>query len=127
MLTLRDEQITALEEDRLARFRVFAREHLEKYFAPELAGRCPEEVEAIIRRGLALGRAYGVREEWAWLKLIDLLVVLGADLASRPELGWARDVLGDRRVGSPERRVELLMREALAHLRRNQRPVSVLD
>lgn len=127
MLILRDEQIEALERDRLARFRRFARKHLEKHFAPELVGRSQQEIEAIIRRGIRLGRTYGVREEWAWLKLIDLLVVFGADFESRPDFGWVRDILRDRRVGSPERRVRLLMREALAHLRRHERPASVLD
>lgn len=127
MLTLRDEQVDVLQADQLTRFRRSARKHLEAHFAPELAGRSAYEIEAIIRRGIRLGRSYGVREPWAWLKLIDLLVVFGADFESRPESDWVRNILNDTTVGSPERRVRLLMKEAQAHLRRHARTPGILE
>jgi hypothetical protein len=98
MLTIRHDQVTALEADLFERW---MDKHLRRFFPSLCAARSVPDLGCFIRAGIEKARGYGFVEKAEMSGFIDLMLVLGEDFDRNPALPWACGLLSDPNQSPP--------------------------
>ncbi|HKG92799.1 MAG TPA: hypothetical protein VKA84_12935 [Gemmatimonadaceae bacterium] len=107
MLTIRDAQLEALSQARWKDFERRAVRYLEAALPAECASLGAAAVRESVQTAIRKGRAYGLVEEYDFLRYLNLMYALGFDFDTSPAHAWAREIL-DRPGLQPRARMDLL-------------------
>lgn len=117
MLIIRDAQIQAMGEARLARFTATLCAKVRHEFPAQCEGESAAATLARVGRGVAMAARLGVETEGGIEVLVKVLVALGDDLdGARPEEGWVRAILVDPQWETEEERLRALVEAVVWHL-----------
>ena len=112
MLRIRQEQIDQLEQGVMRevenRMVAHVRQYLPRYI--KLLGE--ERLRTLARRALGRASAQGMVTESSATLFLDLMLLLGSDFDSDPQLPFVARVLGDPALGDEIERAAILYREA---------------
>ena len=110
MLTIRQEQLLALEaqaneasEDRLAR-------HAQRFFPTQVAALAEPDLLRYVRQAVAAAQGHGFVTERDICKYLNLTLALGRDFDTAP---WARTILGAEHITGPTLRINRLYLKAI--------------
>jgi hypothetical protein len=103
MLTIRDEQMEALQEAAMRSFEQRMVLHLRQFFPEECRRAGEMRTLAAIRQGVQRAQAYGIESEIDVVRYIDISVVLGLDFDSGKRYPWARQILEDGEMDGSEK------------------------
>lgn len=118
MLTIRQAQLDALSNDRVADFERRMLEHLASHFPTHMQALGREPALSLVRHAVASGAEQGVVAERDVCKLASLMIAFGPDLFDKH--GWALQAWSAA-AASPHQRVDLLYDAALGELKRRMR------
>ena len=93
MLTIRNEQMTALAEQQRYQFEDRLVAHVRRHFREECAALGNEAVCAQVHDGIARARKHGLGSELDVARFVDVMFGLRPDFDSEP---WAAAILGDK-------------------------------
>lgn len=96
MLTIRQQQLDALDRDMRKRFeqRMFA--HVQQFFPQRCKALGEASVREWIGTGIARAAGYGVVAEVDVCRYIDVMFVFGREFDTDPQLPWAARILSAR-------------------------------
>ena len=115
MLIIRPQQFDELAR---AQFESWMMDHLHEFFAGVIAGIPNAEIRDRIRLASKRARTYGFIAPPEICRYIDLTFVLGPAFDQDTDLPWVAEILADRRLTSPEMRMDLLFEAAQDHIDR---------
>jgi len=116
MLTIRKEQMQALNRVTMEEFEVDMVRHLMHFFPNECAAMGDKTIRAHVRDAISRAREYDVTCERDLCEYLNLAMIYGWDFDADPELEWMRDFLIDPEVADPGERMRRLHAEALYRL-----------
>lgn len=116
MLTIRNEQLRMFEEQ--ARTRAILA-HTARFF-PEVFTGDRRDAEARIARAIQRATAHGFVSYRDLQQFVDLVLQLGEDFESRPELQWTREILNDRHPARAPFRATTLYDRVVGHLAKQE-------
>jgi hypothetical protein len=114
MLTIRSDQILALQEPLFLRW---LQRHVRDYFPVASAFLNQRELRDAIAQGVRRARSYGFVTPEDVCQYVDLMFALHADFDRDDGLPWAKDLLTDPEIAEPAVRMDLLTDAARDHLR----------
>ena len=112
MLIIRKEQMAAFEQAAQSRFEQAAVEHFYTVLPTECKTMGDEKLRRVVRAGINKGRTYGLRDEYDYLRLLNLMFVFGIDFDQDQRLAWAQQILYRKEL-DPRQLIDLLMQKAL--------------
>jgi hypothetical protein len=74
-------------------FEVRAFAYLRQWHATDLKPLDDAALNAFIRRGIIKARGYGITREIDVLRFLEIMVTLGPDFDTSPQLGWTKECL----------------------------------
>jgi len=116
MLTIRREQMEALEAAAVRDFERRMLAHLRQFFPKHLAVLGEPTLRAVIRFGVGRGSIHGFTTEHDLCLYVDLMLLLGSLFDEDPQLPWADAILHDAGIPDSAERAERLYDEAMAFL-----------
>jgi hypothetical protein len=124
MLTIREDQMRILS---LARFELWMVTHLRTYFPHRCSHLADAELLAIVRLGVEKGRRYGLAKEADVCRFTDVMLVMGSEFDTDPQMPWAAAILSHTGFAGPESRMEMLHQAACDHLRQLDGPPPAVE
>jgi hypothetical protein len=113
MLTIRREQMEALEEAQKHQFALEMVEHLHSYSPTHAARIGDPELYQVARSGLARAEQYGLTLRGPVRLFIELMVLLGSHFDTDPQYPWAAEILNDRSTSDEMTRANVLQERAV--------------
>ena len=110
-MKIRDEQLEAFTEARVASFEQYMYDHLRKWIPGECAELGEEGVRQRVRDGVERAARYDVLGQRDMARFIDLMFVLGPRFDRDSRHRWAGDILADKTL-TPTKKVDRLCTEA---------------
>lgn len=95
MLTIRDEQMLALQRDAARRATLRMRDHLRAALPSRTATMRDEQLQREVEEGLAHAARYGFEAEADLRVFLECRLELGADFDARADTAWAGEILRD--------------------------------
>jgi len=96
MLLIRAAQMAAFYDVAVEKYVADSLPRIQRRFAADYARLGRGGVEALVREGVARARRYAVEADAEVDRFIDLMLTVGVDFDSRPEMEWAANILEDR-------------------------------
>ena len=93
MLTIRPQQIAALEADVVRRFEKKSRRHFREEFPEETRTMSDADCNEVVRRAVERGKRYGVTTERDVLLFADLMLLKGRNFDQDASLAWVKKIL----------------------------------
>ena len=93
MLTIRHEQMQALQEAMRRQFGARLLEHLRVKFPGNVQDLSDEEMRDLIRKGIGDSSKYGVINEADVVRYVEFMLILGPEFDSNPKSAWAGEIL----------------------------------
>jgi hypothetical protein len=122
MLTLRRGQIDAMGARQWLEFEGDLARHLGEFFPDECAAAGGEAaVRELIRHGVARAERYGLVGRRDLFLYLDLMMALGRDFDTSPEMPWIEEALTDPDLPGPSERLAALY-DAVIRLARGADP-----
>jgi len=103
MLTLRNEQLKALDAAIAKDFEQRTMRHLSRIFPQQCEDMGDEAVRRLIRDGIERAAQYQIKIERHVALFIDLMVGIAPDFDRQPEMYWARRILEDPSLSSDDK------------------------
>ncbi len=113
MLTIRREQMEALEDAQRHQFALEIVEHLRSYSPTHAARIGDPALYQVARSGLARAEQYGFTLRGPVRLFIELMVLLGSYFDTDPQYPWAGKILNDRSTSDEMTRANLLQEQAV--------------
>lgn len=98
MLTIRREQLKALESAQERRFRETLRRHVRLELREHTQALTDEVVRQRVDLGVDRGRQYGLRASRDLMLFVDLEFALAPNFEQQPSMLWARRILTSRTI-----------------------------
>ena len=114
-MVIRQEQMSAFQEDANADFENRMVVHLNKCFPAECQALQEAGVRKTIRYGIDQAAKYDVKAERDVCKYIDVMMVYGRDFDTREDLPWAPRILNDQVLRNSTARMDNLFVAAKEH------------
>jgi len=111
MLTIRKEQLRALDRDKRDRFIDTALEHLRKFFPERCNALGENQLRRWIEYGIERAGSYRIVSERGVCKYMDVMIVFGKDFDRDKELPWASKILNNH-YSQTEEKSDLLLEAA---------------
>ena len=111
VLTIRKEQMRALESSMLQRFEVRMAGHLKRFFRDHCHALEEAQIRSAIQHGMERAKTYGIVTERNICKYLNRMFIFGRDFDSEPQMPWAAEILTSGSV--PLKRMERFSRVAL--------------
>ncbi len=118
MLTVRKEQMEALDRDKRKRFVNHMAEHLQKFFPKKCASLGDKQVREWIEHGIDRAQSYRIISERDVCKYLDVMFVFGKNFDCDAQLPWAAKIL-NLQYADPSGKVSQLFqaaRENMSHV-----------
>lgn len=103
MLTIRAEQMDALNAVMLERFTEKMMEHLLDVFPDETAAMSEEELRKFVDSGTTTASGYKITAEREVALFLDLILGLGHEFEKQPDNEWMLSILENEEVGQREK------------------------
>lgn len=116
MLSIREGQMAVFSKIAAQKFEDQMVAHFKRCFPRELDSLGEPKARELIQRGVTRAASYGIRGQRDACKYIDLMIALGSDFDRDPNLSWASQILSDRGLRDPTRRVTRLQEAAIEYL-----------
>ena len=116
MLSIREEQMAAFSEVAAQKFEDQMLAHLKRCFPDELDSLGESKPRELIQHGVKRAASYGIRGQRDVCKYIDLMIDLGCDFDNDPQLIWASQILRNRELVDPTKRIARLQEAAIEYL-----------
>jgi hypothetical protein len=116
MFTLKERQIDALREPEERDFEARCARQLRAHFPEELAALDERGLLSLVHAGRARAARYGISTLREVALFLGAMAELGADFDTRPEHGWAAEILRDPRFDA-ECKMDLVYGRLLARPR----------
>jgi hypothetical protein len=94
MLIIRNEQLKALADQRVADFRRRLELHLRKIFPARVDALGPAGLAGMIEKGREKAARYGMKSEREITLILDLMLGLDADFEAKEPYRWITDTFG---------------------------------
>jgi hypothetical protein len=117
MLTIRKEQMAVFEAAEMNKFVEHMLVHLNKVFPNQCQALGEAKMRETIQHGIKRAAAYGITAERDVCKYIDLMIVFGRDFDVAPECAWAGEILNDKGLRNPTKKMDRLFEAAKQHAR----------
>lgn len=101
MLTIRDEQLEALNAAKLQRFEERMAQYVAAEYPRRYASLMEEGTRRLIRNGIEFGTHHGIETEGALAVLIELMVEFGMQFERSPDRAWAERMLALSSIPGP--------------------------
>jgi hypothetical protein len=115
MLTIRREQIEALNADMRRRFEARMVTHVNQFFIQRCQLLGDVGVREWIVAGIERAAKYGIKAEVDVCRFIDVMFVFGREFDTNPRYPWASRIL-NARAASPRARIDHLVNSAKKRL-----------
>jgi hypothetical protein len=115
MLTIRHEQVQKFSEVSSKQFEDHMLAHLHKFFPAKIKAMNEAKIREMIHYGLKRAEGYKFINKSELCKFIDLMAVFGRDFDLSPQHAWAAQILNDKNVKGPVRRMRLLFEAGKKH------------
>jgi hypothetical protein len=116
MLSIREEQMAVFSKVAAQKFEDRMVAHLKRCFPSELESLGEPKARELIQHGVKRAASYGIRGQRDVCKYIDLMIALGSDFDSDPNLIWASEILNDPELRDPTTKVTQLQGAAIEYL-----------
>jgi hypothetical protein len=103
MMQIRREQMDALREAMLARFRLRMLVHLRSVASAENRELTDVALQETIKTGMQRASAYGIVDEMDIQRYLEFMVRYGADFDTDPATAWAGEILENPDLPDAER------------------------
>ena len=117
MLRIRKKQEEALRASRFAEFEDAMIVHLKQFFPDACLALGNEALKEVIVQGIDRASNYGIISRRDVMLYIDIMLIIGRDFDSDPNMPWARLILVDPTLPEPARRMRRLYQTALAQVK----------
>ena len=111
MFKIRKEQVGAFREESIRDFEQQMLDHLQRCFPERWPALGEARARELIRAGIARAARHGIDSEGDVCKLVDLMLVFGADFDER--CAWAKDIWSAPELATPHAKLMALHRRAL--------------
>lgn len=104
-MKIRQEQLDALSTDRMDAFVTRMVAHLRDDLPThrEARGLKEEDLEPLVRQGMAKAERYGITSEDGIEQYLDCMLVLGLDFDRDPHHAWAGEILRNKELTTPQK------------------------
>ena len=116
MVQITRDEMESLRQHSLRRFDDGLIEHIARYFARHYRLMGTERVRSLVIQGRKAALVYGLETEREIYLYVSLMLYLGSNFDTDPQLPWAQARLTDGGIPSPWRRIETAFDEGLAYL-----------
>jgi hypothetical protein len=103
MLTIRKEQLTALERERERQFACKMIGHLRQQFPTQTEKKDDDELLADVRQGVRTSAKYGISAECDVARYIEYMMIYGLSFDSDQRLDWAGKILKTEEISGSEK------------------------
>lgn len=117
MLIIRREQIEILSQYMYKQFEDRMLIHLKKFFPDKYEALEKTKIKKLIRKGIKQASEYEIITERDVCKFIDLMFVLGKNFDKNSKISWANEILCDKSLKSPSKRIKTLCDKAIKYQR----------
>jgi hypothetical protein len=118
ILTVSQQQISALEARLREDYIVRVERHVRQFFPKHAAALNAEQMHALVEYGIERGAARGIVAERDVCKLVDLMVAFGPQFETDKQQPWAARVLSEAKGKTPTQLVNELYDAGLDSLKR---------
>jgi hypothetical protein len=116
MLIIRKEQIRAFERVDMPRFEKEMLKHVDEHFPRHAEVLGAKTVLNVIRHGFDRAENYDFSTRHEVCLFIDMMIMLGSDFDTDPQLPWAADILNDETISDPTVKIEKLYDRVMVYL-----------
>ena len=106
MLTIRSDQIDALQEPKIEELLLWIETHLQEYFPVRSQGMGPEKLRGFVVRSYECCEDLGITRSASICKFTDMRLVLGDNFYQSPDFPWASRILNDASITDVNDRVD---------------------
>jgi hypothetical protein len=107
LLVIRDSQLRALDDLPRRNFEAQLVRHFARFYPREFASAGPAEADRLITTGLRRAANHGLLTADTATRFVHMMIILGWEFDSDPQLPWARTRLLDYSFPAPERMAAL--------------------
>ncbi len=112
LLTVRAQQLSALEQEEVRKFERWMVGHLQKFFPQQCSAMGDSQLRDFIQYGIRRASGYGIKAKRDVCKYVDVMLALGRDFDKDPRFPWAARLLVQSRV-----QADAVLQMAVSHLR----------
>src|ERR1700691_5822620 len=124
MLTIRQRQMEILNSLPRQNFEGQLVQHFFHFYPRECREAGRAQVLRLVQTGIERALRHGFLAQDEIGLYINLMIMLGSDCDSEPQVGWAREQLADYSIPAPKERIQKLFRTALDYLGQTAGPES---